>query len=325
MKRSQDRDMALVPSQDHYAAMHRSFCWQVDEYFNIAEVCCRRWAEAGTARGATERVAIRAHQTGAGATFHTYSQLQQAADALSHVLVQLGVQRGDRVAIVMPQRFETAVAYMAVFQMGAVAMPLSMLFGPEALEYRLQDSEAVLAICDESSMASLKAIRQSCPALRTVIAAGAAAGQGDLDYETATAAQQRAFTAVQTKADDAAILIYTSRTTGPPQGAQRAHAQREHVQFAAANAAAADAAAAPRVVRPAGARIVRLAASAARRASSATRRASSVTIISVRSLPASSSVRDFSVMAWPRALPAPKRVLTLPAPLKPVSSVPLLL
>ena len=45
----------------------------------------------------------------------------------------------------MPQRFETAVAYMAVLQLGAVAMPLSMLFGPEALQYRLHDSEAVVA------------------------------------------------------------------------------------------------------------------------------------------------------------------------------------
>ena len=51
-------------------------------------------------------------------------------------------QRGDRVAIVMPQRFETAVANMAVYQLGAVAMPLSMLFGPDALQYRLHDSQA---------------------------------------------------------------------------------------------------------------------------------------------------------------------------------------
>jgi acetyl-CoA synthetase len=64
------------------------------------------------------------------------------------VLTGLGVGRGDRVAIVLPQRFETAVAYLATLQMGAVAMPLSMLFGPEALAFRLQDSEAVVAIGD---------------------------------------------------------------------------------------------------------------------------------------------------------------------------------
>ncbi|MDB5966197.1 MAG: AMP-dependent synthetase and ligase, partial [Polaromonas sp.] len=154
------------PAPDHYAALHAGFRWQVDDAFNIAEACCGRWARAGARQpSATKRIAIRAHEQGAAATFYTYFQLQQAADALSHVLAGMGVQRGDRVAIVMPQRFETAAAYMAVFQMGAVAMPLSMLFGPEALAFRLQDSEAVVAVCDESSLASVSAVRADCPAL----------------------------------------------------------------------------------------------------------------------------------------------------------------
>lgn len=55
-------------------------------------------------------------------------------------------------AIVLPQRFETAVAYIAVMQMGAVAMPLSLLFGSDALSYRLNDSEAVVALVDGASI-----------------------------------------------------------------------------------------------------------------------------------------------------------------------------
>jgi acetyl-CoA synthetase len=190
----------------------------VDEHFNIAEACCGRWART------EPRTALYSIHTSRAATvLHSYQELQKAADALSQVLAGLGVQRGDRVAIVMPQRLETAVAYMAVFQMGAVAMPLSMLFGPEALEYRLQDSDAVVAICDESSIDSLKAIRGHCPALRTVIAAGTAQGKGDVDYSSALAAQKGAFTAVKTKAEEGAILIYTSGTTGPPKGALLPH------------------------------------------------------------------------------------------------------
>jgi acetyl-CoA synthetase len=228
LKSSQDSDRPTAPATggqtDHHAEKHSNFRWQVDEYFNIAEVCCSRWARAEhKTSSAPESIAICVHRPCSEAIFHSYFELKQAADALSHVLAGLGVARGDRVAIVMPQRFETAVAYMAVFQMGAVAMPLSMLFGPEALAYRLQDSEAVLAICDESSIASVNAIRTQCPALRTVVAAGSAAGQGDVDYETAVAAQQRAFSAVQTKADEAAVLIYTSGTTGPPKGALIPH------------------------------------------------------------------------------------------------------
>jgi len=133
-----------VSSADHYAALHANFRWQVDSHFNIAEVCCGRWAraEAGSPV-AIKKIAVCAHSERAESTFYTYSELQAAADALSHRLARLGVQRGDRVAIVMPQRFETAAAYIAVLQFGAVAMPLSMLFGPEALGYRLQDSGAV--------------------------------------------------------------------------------------------------------------------------------------------------------------------------------------
>ena len=225
-KRSQSSDKSRSKNRndvpDHYAAMHQGFRWQVDEHFNIAEMCCSRWARIDAADGvATKKIAVRAHKTGATGTFHTYFELQAAADALSHVLAGLGVQRGDRVAIVMPQRFETAVAYMAVFQMGAVAMPLSMLFGPEALQYRLYDSEAVVAICDESSIASVQQVRGDCPALQTVIGVGAA--QGDVNYESAAAAHSGSFAAVTTRADEAAILIYTSGTTGPPKGALLAH------------------------------------------------------------------------------------------------------
>lgn len=215
---------------DFYEAMQQGFGWHVPEHFNMAEVCSRRWAAQPDA---AERVAIVEHAaadaSGRAVAPHsyTYAQLQQAADALSHVLTGMGVQRGDRVAIVLPQRFETAVAYVAVMQMGAVAMPLSLLFGPEALEYRLQDSEAVVAIVDASSVSNVLAVRAQCPALREVVGVDLSNASDmlhvDVDYASAIAAQQRAFTAVQTKADEGAVLIYTSGTTGPPKGALIPH------------------------------------------------------------------------------------------------------
>jgi acetyl-CoA synthetase len=219
---------------DFYESMQQGFGWSVPAHFNIAEVCSRRWAAQPDA---AERVAIVAHQVADKAgdgTGHavaplrfSYAQLQQAADALSHVLVGLGVQRGDRVAIVLPQRFETAVAYMALLQMGAVAMPLSLLFGPEALEYRLQDSEAVVAIVDASSVSNVLAVRPQCPSLREVIGVDLSRAADmlavDVDFASALAAQQRSFKAVQTKAEEGAVLIYTSGTTGPPKGALIPH------------------------------------------------------------------------------------------------------
>ena len=206
---------------DSYRDLHAEFRWQVPEHFNIAQVCCSRWA-----RDTPNAVAIVAEDEAGATVSHTYASLQRDADRLSHVLHGLGVQRGDRVAIVMPQRYETAVAHIALYQLGAVAMPLSMLFGPDALEYRLVHSEARVAIADESSIGNLRQARLASPALQTVIAVGAAAGQGDVDWPAALAAlgeRMATFDAVQASADDAAVLIYTSGTTGPPKGALIPH------------------------------------------------------------------------------------------------------
>jgi acetyl-CoA synthetase len=208
---------------DVYARLHSSFTWAVPETFNIAEVCCARWAAQPDA---SKNIAIHSYSTRARGGFYSYAQLQEQANRLSNALVAQGVARGDRVAIVMPQCFETAVAYIAVLQMGAVAMPLSLLFGPDALEYRLQDSEAVVAIADQSSLADLQLARKHCPLLRTVVGVGdpdATQALADCEYAEMLAQFSTRFTLAQTTADEPAILIYTSGTTGNPKGALLAH------------------------------------------------------------------------------------------------------
>jgi acetyl-CoA synthetase len=214
--------------RDNYPQLHRDFGWQVPERFNMAQVCSARWAALPDA---TKRIAVHADAAGAKCQFHSYFELQQQANRLSNALGALGVVRGDRVAIVMPQRFEAAVAYVAVLQMGAVAMPLSMLFGPEALEYRLQNSDAVLAICDTASVDSLLGVQPNCPALRSVVRVGAVTGQVKsapkgpvaLDFDRLLAHAPTQFAMVSTLADEAAVLIYTSGTTGQPKGALIPH------------------------------------------------------------------------------------------------------
>jgi acetyl-CoA synthetase len=224
MRPSQARDKPATAPADLYDSLHRRFRWEVPTHFNMAEVCMRRWAEVSATASHTAVIATAPNQPDHR---HSFAELMDQANRLSNALTALGVQRGDRVAIVLPQRFETAVAYMAVLQMGAVGMPLSQLFGPDALEYRLHDSEAVVAICDQPSLPALLGVRDNCPLLRAVIGLdgdGTPEGmRADLDWADLLAQEPAAFAPITTLADEAAVLIYTSGTTGNPKGALIPH------------------------------------------------------------------------------------------------------
>jgi len=206
---------------DAYDALHGEFRWHVPARFNIAEVCVRRWARR---RVSARAAAIIEDGPGwAHARVHTYGDLAAEANRLSNALRLLGVRPGDRVAIVLPQRFVTAAAYVAVWQLGAVAVPLSQLFGPQALEYRLQDSAATLALVDDETGPGVMAIRDRCPALRDVVGLTGAFDTEVIDWPQARGGLRKRFEVCDTAADDPAILIYTSGTTGNPKGALIPH------------------------------------------------------------------------------------------------------
>jgi acetyl-CoA synthetase len=203
---------------DRYAEIYNAFRWDVPREFNIGTACCRRWS------GDRWRFALY-YEDEAGRTAKcTYWDLQQDANRLSNALAALGIGRNDTVAIMLPQRPETVIAHIAVYQLGAIALPLSFLFGPDALEYRLNNSDTKVAIVDEASLPNLTPIRDRCPALRHVIGVDGARESFTQDYAGLLARSSRRFEPVSTLASDPALLIYTSGTTGPPKGALMPHA-----------------------------------------------------------------------------------------------------
>jgi acetyl-CoA synthetase len=127
------------------------------------------------------------------------------------------------VAILLPQRAETVVAYLACFQMGAIAVPLSHLFGPEAIEYRLADSGAKVAIADQDTLPKLLAVRGNLPALTGVVGVAGAREANVGSWATLLARASDTFEPADTAACDPAVIIYTSGTTGAPKGALMPH------------------------------------------------------------------------------------------------------
>ncbi|MGH8740109.1 MAG: AMP-binding protein, partial [Burkholderiales bacterium] len=202
---------------DRYDELYRGFRWQVPERYNIAQACCGQWAPD------RNRFALYWEDESGAMAAYSFWDIQQAANRLSNALAGLGVRRGERVALCLPQRPETAIAYIAIFQMGAIALPLSHLFGPDALEYRLDHAEASVVLVEPTTLPALWGIRSRLKDLKHVIGVGGARERGVHVYEDLLQKASASFSAIDTLAEDPALIVYTSGTTGPPKGALKAH------------------------------------------------------------------------------------------------------
>ncbi|HET6158062.1 MAG TPA: acyl-CoA synthetase [Dongiaceae bacterium] len=207
----------MLPVADSYSALARDFRWQVPQRYNIGVDVCDRWAAQEP-----ERIALTFVGSDNAARDHSYGALRASSNRLANLLRALGIGRGDRVAVLLPQAPETAIGHIAIYKLGAIAVPLFALFGPEALQYRLANSGTRAVIANRDGAAKLAEIRSSLPDLAHILCIDGAVGDcRDLAAESAEHAPE--FEPVDTAADDPALIIYTSGTTGQPKGALHAH------------------------------------------------------------------------------------------------------
>jgi len=135
-----------------YAEICSRFSWQVPAEFNIGVAVCDRWAT-----NENKPALIYEDPAGIVQTF-SFDDLKLLTDRLANVFVAHGIKRGDRVGILLPQRPETALSHIAIYKMGAVALPLFTQFGPEALEHRLRDSGAKALVTDGENLPKVEAM-----------------------------------------------------------------------------------------------------------------------------------------------------------------------
>jgi len=205
-----------------YESLTDNFAWHIPARYNMGVDVCDKWADG------SGRLALIYEDAEGNATRYTFDQLKTLSDRFANALQACGAQRGDRVGIFLSQSIETAIAHLAAYKAGMVAVPLFALFGVDAIEHRLADSGAVALITDRAGVQKIDEIRASLPALRDVFSVDhdqddEAASSHVRSFWLALNSAPADFIPVDTSADDPAIIIYTSGTTGKPKGALHGH------------------------------------------------------------------------------------------------------
>src|ERR1044072_1873285 len=145
-----------------YDELYRNFRWNIPARFNIATACCDRHADG------SGRLALVYVDEDGGVTKSTFDEVADASRRFANVLKADGLVRGDRVAVFLSQSLELPVAHLAALRSAMISIPLLALFGEDALEFRLSNSEAKAVVTDESGWEKLKKIRDRLPALKNI-------------------------------------------------------------------------------------------------------------------------------------------------------------
>ncbi|WP_299235382.1 acyl-CoA synthetase [Natronomonas sp.] len=200
---------------ESYERAREAFSWDLPADYNAAHDMVGK-------HDAPDRTALYQAYPDGRREEYTFADLDRLSDRLASALASRGIGEGDRIGVVLPQVPANPLTHLACWKLGAISMPLSVLFGPDGLGYRLKDSGAAAVVTDSDNYETVAEIRAECPALETVLEVdweGRGHHAGTTAFGPAVEATEAGFEAVETGPDTPGIIMYTSGSTGPPKGA----------------------------------------------------------------------------------------------------------
>lgn len=157
-------------------------------------------------------------------TIYTWEEFNRQVNKMGNALKKLGVCKGDRVAICLPNSPEYLVTYFGIVKIGAVAVPFNVMFKSAEIKYIVNNSEAKLLISlDGETINKVLEIRNEIPLLEKIILVGESCLNDVISYQQILEGESVELSVIDCAPDDVVTILYTSGTTGQPKGAMLTH------------------------------------------------------------------------------------------------------
>jgi acetyl-CoA synthetase len=195
-----------------YEEMTSAFDWEVPASYNLAADVLDKHEP--------ERPAMRFVSDDGRDERWTFGDIRRLTDRTANAFRGLGVRRGDRVTVMAPASPEIAAAFLATYKCEAILLSMSVLYGDEAIVYRLNDSQAKVLVTSAAHRDRVAALLDQAPTVEHLVVVG---GSGRESFEELTKAASDQFETPATDPETPAQLYYTSGTTGLAKGILHAH------------------------------------------------------------------------------------------------------
>ena len=192
--------------------------WDIPEYYNIGYDCVDKHAEG---KNKDKLALIWENNQGETKQF-TFGEMKKLSNKFGNILRDLGLKKGDRFLIRLPDIPEFQISFIGGVKIGAVPIPSSVMFRGKEVAYRINDSKAKAVITTSKYVKEVNEIKDSCPSLKHIIVVDNAQ-KDQISYNQYMNNASDKLILEKTKSTDMAFFCYTSGTTGDPKGAVHLH------------------------------------------------------------------------------------------------------